>query len=335
MKTLFVVEPDFFDGHLSGARIPVFLKMAELCRGKSKVFARLGTKVVQVSMPADAPNMDLAYGGILLGAVKDVPQFDSVICQKGQRPDVAGGRTALMLNDARGRQAINQLYELLSGRFGFDAYRLSAPIRFWQGMRRDRAQIAKFDTVYVQTEAEARFLRRFFAKAAHKIEIFSNKDAILSLYPNSVIAKNGARPHRFLLAAPPGIRRAAEYAWFLRRLRRHPELLRQLTVLAPDSFRKFVPQGVQIDTAVADFSAYLQQFDCVLVPTKHYTGLNNRVFQAAAAGCDVIASAEALEGLVGSDRALLRSLPRSFIAFRAAMETYPNGAVKPETVLGL
>lgn len=339
MTALFVVEPNFFEGHLNGVRIPLFLRMLQLAGDGSEVHATVAEgRRVRISFEASAETMDSAYSAVVLDPVDGPVSYALGVFQKGRTLQQATGvtleRTALMLNDARARQAGNQFYELLSGRFGADLYRMTALLRYVQGLRRDRAQMDRFDTVYVQTAPEAEFLRRKSPGARAQIEIFNNGHVTRALFPASILVRGSeARLYRFVLPVPPGVRREPEYAWFLRRLGRYPDLLAQTRVLAPQGFARHIPQGVAHDVGVPDFQAYLAQFDCALVPTKHYTGLNNRVFQAAASGCHVVASPEALEGLIPGSAAVRRA-PRNFAGFREAMLSYAEAAVSPEILLG-
>ncbi|MCT4556809.1 MAG: hypothetical protein N4A61_02005 [Pelagimonas sp.] len=337
MKLLFIIEPVFFDTFLNGARIPMFLRMVRAFQDGAEVHVRQGGDLWKLDCAQDAPTMDAAHRLAKLTRVTGPQSYALAVYQKGQSWDGAPGieiaQRALMLNDARARQAGNQLYELCSGRFGFDLYRLSAPLRYMQGLRRDVAQMDRFDIVYVQTAPEAAFLRRKAPGAKAQIEMFNNALETKQLFPASIQPRGTApRDRRFLLPVPPGVRREAEYVWFLRRLAGHPDLARQTTVQARAEFAPHVPEDMTHDSDVPDFQAYLAGFDCVLVPTKHYTGLNNRVFQAAAAGCHVIASPDALEGLIPGTSEQAHA-PKSFAQFRAAMARYPEHALTPEVIL--
>ncbi|MGK7761317.1 hypothetical protein [Marinovum sp. B10] len=329
MKTLFLIDPAFFDGHLNGARIPLCLMMLDTLRDGGRVCAQIGPRRVRVSFPSEADTIDASFSGVRLEDAPEECAFDLAVCQKGVPPELPEGvevtQVALMLNDARGRQAINQFNELLSGRFGFDLFRMLGPLRAIQGNRRDRAQMARFDRVYVQTAPEAAYLRKRFSEAEQKVRIFNNGTVTLRLFEDTVVARpKTPRPRRFLLPVPPASRRVAEYEWFLKRLAAYPKLLEQTTVLLPSAFAGRVPEGFNVASAVPDFQAFLTSFDCVLVPTGHYTGLNNRVLQAALAGCDVIASPQALEGLIPHEQELAAA-PHTFAQFRALMETWPEG----------
>ena len=336
MKLLFVVEADFFEGCLDGRRIPLLLRMIQALTGGHNVHVALGPDRHELTVPKNALTMDAVHGAAKLTPVDGPTTYDLAVFQKGcSLPETDGlnwYQSALMLNDAHARQAYNQLYELLSGRFGFDLYRVSAPLRLLQGLRHDIAQMRRFDTIYVQTPPEANFLRLFAPWAKARIEIFNNAVLTRDLFPDLIRPPTGSRRRDFLLPVPPGIRREPEYAWFLRRLAAYDDLCSRTTVLAPPSFTRHVPPGMAHDSDVPDFQVYLQDFACVLVPTKHFTGINNRVFQAAAAGCDVIASREALEGLI-SGAPELSQMPRSFAAFRDAMKGYPKTALTPKMLL--
>lgn len=337
MPTLFAIQPEFFTGHLNGARIPIFLMMLEHLKAGTTVHVMEDGVRHELSLGTWPRAMDLAYAALERRPVGRDVGYETMICQKGHvpatRPEGVAA-TALVLNDASARQAVNQWQELLSGRFGLDLYRASAPLRYLQGTRRDRAQLGRHDRVYVQTAQEAAYLRRKHPDARAKIEIFNNRAAMLDLFPDAARPADRPRPRRFLLPVPPGARRAGEYGWFLLSLARHPELLAQTTVTAPESFAPYIPEGVEVDRDIPDFDAYLAGFDCVLVPTKHYTGMNNRVFQAAIAGCDVICSPEAAMGLNDAPEVLARTYD-SFEGFCAAMEAYPtpNAALVPSDIL--
>lgn len=337
MTILYPIEVDFFVGHLNGARIPVFLHMLRALQEVSDVQVLQGGHRSRLQLDLDAPTMDAAYASASLEPASDDPRFALAIFQKGQPRDAIRGldvvQTALMLNDPRARQAANQWHELLSCRFGFDRYRLSAPWRYLQGLRQDRTDLRQFDKVFVQSEIEARFLRDCAGRGAAQVEIFSNAAVTLKLFPEIAVPSVGAdRARRFLLPVPPGTRREAEYRWFLKKLSAYPELAAQTTVLARENFLKDVPPGFDRRPPVEDYQKYLVDFACVLVPTKHYTGLNNRVFQAACSGCRVIASPEALCGLMSGHPALTHA-PRSFTQMRDAMLSFPEGSTAAEDIL--
>lgn len=336
MKLLFVVEPDFFEGYLNGRRIPLLLRMVQALVEGQDVHVALGPDRHALTIPNSALNMDAAYSTAELTPVEGTAIYDLAVFQKGrslpEKEELSWRKCALMLNDALARQAYNQLYELLSGRFGLDLYRVSAPLRLLQGLRRDITQMNRFDIIYVQTNPEATFLRRIAPRATARIEILNNAKLTRDLFPDMIRLPGGMRRRDFILPVPPGIRREPEYAWFLRRLSTHEDLCARTTVLAPRGFARHVPQGMVHDSDVPDIHAYLQGFACVLVPTKHFTGLNNRVFQAAAAGCDVIASPEALAGLIPNTPELAK-MPRSFAAFLEAMRGYPEAALTAKMLL--
>lgn len=337
MKTLFIADPGIFDNHLDGATIPMCLMMVSKARAGETIVVQLGPRRVRVDFDRAAETLDATHASARLSPAEYETYFDLVVYQKGVPDALPDGvnvdSRALMLNDARGRQAMNQFHELLTGRFGFDAYRMSAPLRALQGTHRDRAQLQRFDTVFVQTAPEADYLKRRFPTLAGKVAIFCNAAVTLRLFPEQVVAQpDTPRRRRFLLPVPPGLRRFGEYKWFLDRLASCPELLAQTAVLAPEAFRPLLPDGVVADSSVADFHGYLTGFDCVLVPTGHYTGLNNRVFSAAVAGCRLLASPEALEGLIPGAPEIV-SAPRSFADFRRMMERWPEGALSPDVIL--
>ena len=100
----------------------------------------------------------------------------------------------MVLNDAHGRQAVNQFMELLSGRFGLDMFRLLAPCRFFVGNYRDLKHLKHFDKVFVQTKAEANYLKNRFVKLARKISIYSNAGATLRLFGAQRVARPALLP---------------------------------------------------------------------------------------------------------------------------------------------
>ena len=336
MTNIYLVEEDFFSGHLNGAQIPVFLHMVQALRAGTEVRYRQNSKFYSLRIDEQATSMDAAFNSSE-SYLSTGGDFALAVFQKGQPQsaisDLQVAKTALMLNDPRARQAANQLHELLSGRFGFDLYRMTAPLRYLQGLREDRADLSRFDVVYVQSETEAQFLRDQGGNAYAQVEIFKNSVITLDLFPGSVTKPSlASRPERFLLPVPPGKRREAEYGWFLGNLEKHPDLSTQITVLARKSFRRHIPSGIRWTSNVDDFQEFLTRFECVIVPTMHYTGLNNRVFQAACAGCHVIASPEALEGLLPHHPEVAKA-PRDFGSFAEAMKAFPTGSLDPQTVL--
>ena len=337
MTYIYLVEEAFFSGHLNGARIPVFLHMLRSLRDGTRVIVMQQGERQVLECDTDAASMDAAFNACRLVPDIGATKYDLAVFQKGRPPSAVSGmevrEKALMLNDPRARQAANQFHELLSGRFGLDTYRLSAPLRYVRGLRQDKADMARFDVVYVQSQTEAQFLRRHARETGARVEIFKNSAVTLELFPEIAIQRGDAkRGGKFLLPVPPGARREGEYAWFLRHLAKLPDLAADTTVLSGAAFARHIPAGIKRASDVEDFQQFLGQFDCVLVPTGHYTGLNNRVFQAACAGCRLIASPQALEGLM-PDHPALATAPRNFAGFAAAMKAFPQGSVAPEAVL--
>ena len=339
MNILYLIEPTFFDMHLNGARIPVFLHMLRALRDGARVQAFENSQKYAVSADFNAATMDAAFMSDIKKPTNNDRRVDLAVVQKGQ-PSAALQHyvitdIALMLNDPRSRQAANQLHELLSGRFGLDAYRVSAPWRYVKGRRRDLADMLEYDIVYVQSEVEKQALEKIGSGKGAKIEVFKNSAVTIDLFPDIVRSRvAGSRTKKFLLPVPPGIRREREYARFLGSLADSPDLLADLTVLSDPKFARHIPSVAEHASHVEDFQKFLEEFDCVLVPTKHYTGLNNRVFQAACGGCQLIASPEALTGLIPG-HPVLETAPKSFQAFKDKMKSFPEGSVAPEIVLSL
>ncbi len=342
---LFALEPDFFSGHLNGARIPIFLMMLQELKQGRDVHALCGRQRFAVTLEQWPASMDEAYIVLRRTPVDTPASYEEMVTQKGHAPhpgaleDLDIASRSLLLNDSQARQAVNQLYELLSGRFGFDRFRLAAPLRIVQGLRRDRAMLRRYDRVYVQTEPERRFLQQpFIGGDPGRIGIFNNMSVTLELFPRKKLREQGDKALRadcFLLAVPPGRQRLGEYRWFLRRLAREPELLNRTTVLGPPALRDLLPREVAFVSEVPEIDSFFSEFACVLVPTRHYTGMNNRVFQAALAGCDIICSREAVQGLNNAPSVRARCC-NSFADYAHAMASYPAGGVylTPADILG-